>query len=134
MADREIWGFSVATTAAGKNIWPYLLKVDAVNRIDEEGASPGRVAAELGAHECLVREWHVAARRARGEPITQPGPSFAEVLMAEREMPEPEVGPEPRCAKVQGFGRIRLGVIEIEFPRDIAEQDLSKLIRVAGAS
>ena len=79
MAARKIWGFEITTSPSGKNIWPAKLKKEAVRRIDEEGTSPGELAAELGAHECLVRKWHVAARRTRGDMVLSNGPAFAEV-------------------------------------------------------
>jgi len=69
MAEYEVWGFTVRTSASGKNIWPNDLKREATRRIREEGQSAGDVAAEIGAHECLVRKWSVADRRSRGEKI-----------------------------------------------------------------
>lgn len=66
MAEHEVWGFTIRKSASGKNIWPNELKWEATRRIREEGQSAGDVAAEIGAHECLVRKWSVADRRSRG--------------------------------------------------------------------
>ena len=79
MAENEVWGFAIQTTPSGRNIWPNQLKWEATRRIRKEGLSPGDVAAELGAHECLVRKWWVADRRQRGEKINVEGPAFAEI-------------------------------------------------------
>ncbi len=128
MADREIWGFEIATSPSGKNIWPKALKREAVRRIDEEGASPGAIAAELDAHECLVRKWHVAARRARGDTILDNGLGFAEV----------KLHPDDRSVAAQPSNldqaRIVVGAVCIEFPISIDEASLAKLLRAAGAA
>ncbi|MBQ4823361.1 hypothetical protein J4729_02160 [Leisingera sp. HS039] len=62
MSKHEVWGFAIETSPSGKNIWPFDLKREATRRIREDGLSPGDIAAELGAHECLVRKWWVADR------------------------------------------------------------------------
>ncbi len=87
MAEREVWGFKVGTSPSGKRIWPNALKREATRRLREDGVSPGDVAAELGAHECLVRKWWGADRRERGEQITVEGPAFAQASV------EPTVAP-----------------------------------------
>lgn len=127
MAVREIWGFEIPISASGKNIWPIGLKRECVRRIDDEGASPGEIAAEIGAHECLVRKWHVAARRARGDTILDNGPAFAEMKLRS----------EARSIGAQSSNsdqaRIIVGAVCIEFPLSIDEASLAKLIRAAGA-
>lgn len=128
MTDRKIWGFEIPTTPSGKNIWPKTLKREAVRRIDEEGASPGEIAAELGAHECLVRKWHVAARRARGDTIMDNGPAFAEVKL--RTESRSVAAPTSNLEQA----RIIVGAVSIEFPTSIDEANLAKLIRAAGAT
>ncbi len=65
MAEREVWGFKIRTSPSGKRIWPSELKREATRRLREEGMSLGSVAAELDAHECLVRKWWVADRSLR---------------------------------------------------------------------
>lgn len=70
MAEREVWEFKIRTSPSGKRIWPSELKREATRRLREDGMSPGDVAAELDAHECLVRKWWVAERRERGEQIS----------------------------------------------------------------
>lgn len=129
MAEHEVWGFTIRKSASGKNIWPNEVKWEATRRIREEGQSAGDVAAELGAHECLVRKWSVADRRSKGEKIHVEGPAFA-TLSVEGDVPIVEkpapVSPHP------GFGRILSGTVTIEFPLGIAESDLMKLVQVAG--
>lgn len=129
MAENEVWGFTIQKSPSGKHIWPKELKWEATRRIREEGFSPGEIAAELGAHECLVRKWSVADRRSRGEKITVLGPAFAE-LNVENEKPEIETS-RPSVQHSE-CGRIRCGEVVIEFPLAISEGDLAKLVRVAG--
>lgn len=129
MAENEVWGFPIRKSASGKNIWPNEVKWEATRRIREEGHAPGDIAAELGAHECLVRKWSVADRRGRGEKVHVEGPAFA-VLDVEGHRP---VDNTPAPASNQtGFGLIRSGAVIIEFPLGISEDDLVKLVRVAG--
>ncbi|KEO52205.1 hypothetical protein [Thioclava indica] len=128
MANREIWGFEIPTSPSGKNIWPKALKREAVRRIDEEGASPGEIAAELDAHECLVRKWHVAARRARGDAILDNGPAFAEIKL------RPDARPIEARPSNPDQARIVVGAVCIEFPISIDEDSLVKLVRAAGTA
>lgn len=128
MAARKIWGFEITTSPSGKNIWPAKLKKEAVRRIDEEGTSPRELAAELGAHECLVRKWHVAARRTRGDIVRSNGPAFAEVKFNAASASESSVLPNTQQA------RIITGGVSIEFPISIDEASLMKLLRAAGAA
>ncbi|WP_158243239.1 hypothetical protein [Acidimangrovimonas sediminis] len=127
MSDREVWGFTITTNSAGKNIWPNALKREAVRRMVEDGEAPGDIAAELGAHECLVRKWGVAARRARGERISVAEPAFAEISVGDTPK-----APQTSAAAGATVGRLHIGALSLEFPLDIAEADLLKLIRVAG--
>lgn len=129
MDEREIWGFTIRKSASGKNIWPNELKWEATRRIREEGQSPGDIAAELGAHECLVRKWSVADRRRRGEIIHVEGPAFAPLAFEEE---APVVEARVAASNQSGFGRILCGAATIEFPLGISETDLLKLIQVAG--
>ena len=130
MAEYEVWGFTIRKSASGKNIWPNELKWEATRRIREEGQSAGDVAAEIGAHECLVRKWSVADRRSRGEKIQVEGPAFA-ALNIEGEAPAVEP-PAPTRSTQTGFGRILCGSVAIEFPLGISQGDLVKLVQVAG--
>lgn len=132
MAEHEVWGFTIRTSPSGKRIWPNELKREVTRRLREDGASPGDVAAELGAHECLVRKWWVADRRNRGEQISVEGPAFAPVALAEPATPTSHAAAGERSAS--GYARLHLGSICFEFPVGIGEADLLKLIRVAGQS
>lgn len=87
MAEHEVWGFKVATSPSGRKIWPNALKREATRRLREDGVALGDVAAELGAHECLVRKWWVADRRVRGEQISVEGPAFAQVSVPAPSVP-----------------------------------------------
>jgi hypothetical protein len=95
--------------------------------MEEDGDAPGDIAAELGAHECLVRKWGVAARRARGDRIFVAEPAFAEINVSDT----PKAPPPPVTGEAQ-MGRLRIGKLCLEFPVGIAEPDLLKLIRVVG--
>ncbi|WP_273281385.1 hypothetical protein [Pseudooceanicola atlanticus] len=130
MAEYEVWGFTIRKSASGKNIWPNELKWEATRRIREEGQSAGDVAAEIGAHECLVRKWSVADRRSRGEKIHVEGPAFATVSV---EGDAPSLKPSsPIGGSQAGYGRILCGSVAIEFPLGITENELVKLVQVAG--
>jgi len=129
MAENEVWGFAIQTTPSGRNIWPNQLKREATRRIREEGLSPGEVAAELGAHECLVRKWWVADRRQRGETISVVGPAFAEVNI-EGSGTKDERTVSDNISAHSGY--IHVGTMRIEFPLGISEADLMKLISVTG--
>lgn len=136
MAEYEVWGFTVRTSASGRNVWPNDLKREATRRIREEGQSAGDVAAEIGAHECLVRKWSVADRRSRGEKIEVEGPAFATVegpafasLNVEETAPKP-TAPVQNAAQA-AFGRILCGGLSIEFPIGASKDELSKQLQVA---
>ncbi len=133
MTEHEVWGFKIRKSASGKNIWPNEVKWEATRRIREDGQSAGDVAAELGAHECLVRKWSVADRRHRGEKIQVEGPAFTAVSFEEKEA----IGETPAPATAtsgsrSNSGRILCGGVAIEFPLDISAGDLVKLVQVAG--
>ncbi|MBU2961130.1 hypothetical protein KO516_09955 [Citreicella sp. C3M06] len=131
MSKREVWGFKIRTSPSGKRIWPSELKREATRRLREDGMSPGDVAAELDAHECLVRKWWVADRRERGEQIAVDGPAFAQVsvesafALAATQTPAAGIGSA-------GSAHLYMGGICLQFPLSIDEVDLLKLIRVAG--
>ncbi len=82
MSKHEVWGFTIETSPSGKDISPIDLKREGIRRIRKGGRFPSGIAAELGAHECLVRKWWVADRRSRGEHIAVQGPVFAEIRMS----------------------------------------------------
>ena len=121
MADNEIWGHAIKRSQSGKKIWPKELKREATRRIREDGQSPGDVAAEIGAHECLVRKWSVADRRRRGEKIHVEGPAFA-TLEIEDEAPNVAI-PLP-ANSTNGCGNILCGTVAIDFPLGISAGDL----------
>ena len=130
MAGNEVWGFSIEKSPAGKNIWPDELKWEATRRIREDGQSPGEIAAELGAHECLVRKWSVADRRRRGEKINVDAPAFAAVRVADEA--QTEAASPSSSGSASACGRILCGAVTIEFPLGISQEDLMKLLQVAG--
>ena len=123
---REVWGYQIGSSPSGKSIWPNALKREAVKRL-RDGARPGDVAAEIGAHECLVRKWYVADRRARGEVVPARPPAFAEVrIETPAECASPLDGDINQCS-----AKLHIGSLIVEFPISIAEKDLHKIIRVA---
>jgi transposase-like protein len=125
MTQRTIWGFEVETSPKGKNIWPYGLKREVVKRILDEDQHIGTIAAEIGAHECLVRKWCVAARRERGETIVAPKPTFSEIsISAEETVPLNVPAPSSRASLI-------IGEVEISFPAHISSAQLSKLLEAA---
>jgi transposase-like protein len=121
MTQRTIWGFEVETSPKGKNIWPYDLKREVVRRILDEDQHIGTIAAEIGAHECLVRKWCVAARRERGETVVAPKPAFSEVSIAiEETAPLNMLKPHSRAS-------LAIGDVEISFPAHMSSEKLLKL-------
>lgn len=131
MAEHEVWGFKIGKSASGKHIWPNELKREATRRIREDGQSAGDVAAEIGAHECLVRKWSVADRRCRGEKIQIEGPAFATVSFeGEENFSETPAPTEPKATH-SSSGRVLCGAVAIEFPLGISQDDLVKLVQVA---
>ena len=93
MPKHVILGFTIEVSPSGRKIWPYKLKYEAARRIREDGLSPGEIAAEIGAHECLVRKWSVADRRRRGELISVQEPAFTEIVTAESRPPKLDATP-----------------------------------------
>ena len=130
MADQEVWGFKIQRSPSGKKIWPNELKREATRRLREADTSPGEVAAEIGAHECLVRKWWVADRRSRGEKIAVEGPAFAQVAISAPADPS-EQPTVPSSDTGDSSAHLYVGAICIKFPLHVAEPDLLKLIRVA---
>ena len=72
--------------SAKRRVFPEAFKREAVERVATSGLSAGRVAAELGLHETVLRRWVMrlgtvtgAARR----PITQAPPPSPSDLAAE---------------------------------------------------
>jgi transposase len=72
--------------SAKRRVFPETFKREAVERVATSGLSAGRVAAELGLHETVLRRWVMqlgkvtaAARR----PITQAPPPSPSDLAAE---------------------------------------------------
>jgi len=117
--------FEVETSPKGKNIWPYDLKREVVRRILDDDQHIGTIAAEIGAHECLVRKWCVAARRERGETIVAPKPTFSEIsISAEETAPLDVPAPSSRASLI-------IGEVEISFPAHISSAKLSKLFEAA---
>lgn len=125
MTQRTIWGFEVWTSTKGKNIWPYDLKREVVRRILDEDQHIGTIAAEIGAHECLVRKWCVAARRERGETIVAPKPTFSEISISAEESVPLDV------PKSMSRASLKIGDVEISFPTHISSAQLSKLLEAA---
>ena len=122
MTQRTIWGFEIETSPKGKNIWPYELKRKVVRRILDDDQHIGTIAAEIGAHECLVRKWCVAARRERGETIVAP---FSEIsISAEAVVPIDVPEPLSRASLI-------IGEIEISFPAHVTCGQLAKLLEAA---
>ncbi|MEP3846059.1 MAG: hypothetical protein ABJM43_12040 [Paracoccaceae bacterium] len=121
MTLRTIWGFEVETSPKGKNIWPYDLKREVVKRILDEDQHIGTIAAEIGAHECLVRKWCVAARRERGETVVAPKSAFSEISI------EIDEADPVNVQKPKSRASLAVGDVEISFPAHISSEKLSKL-------
>lgn len=125
MTQRTIWGFEVETSPKGKNIWPYDLKREVVRRILDDDQHIGTIAAEIGAHECLVRKWCVAARRERGETVVAPRPAFSEITITAEEI-TPMIAQKPTSRAC-----LTIGEVEVSFPAHISFEKLSKLFDAA---
>uniref|UniRef100_UPI002619AED4 hypothetical protein n=1 Tax=Sulfitobacter sp. TaxID=1903071 RepID=UPI002619AED4 len=85
----------------------------------------GTIAAEIGAHECLVRKWCVAARRERGETVVASKPAFSKVSIATEETAPLNM------SKPQSRASLEIGDVEISFPAHISSEKLSKLFEAA---
>lgn len=118
MAERTIWGISVETSPSGRVSWPNEIKQIAVKRVLETGERIAMVAMELQTHENLVRKWCIAARRARGETVAQQ-PRFALVTIAPDQPPTSSVM----------ICKLTIDNATLEFPSNIAEDDLARLVR-----
>lgn len=127
MTQRTIWGFEVETSPKGKNIWPYDLKREVVRRILDEDQHIGTIAAEIGAHECLVRKWCVAARRERGETVVAPRLAFSEISIATEEITPMSVQKPPSRAS------LTIGEVAVSFPAHISSDKLSILFEAVRA-
>jgi transposase-like protein len=125
MTQRTIWGFEVETSPKGKNIWPYDLKREVVRRILDEDQHIGTIAAEIGAHECLVRKWCVAARRERGETVVAPKPTFSKISISTEEIAPVNVQSSLSRAS------LTIGEVEVSFPAHISYEQLSRLFEAA---
>ncbi len=62
-----------------RRIFPEGFKREAVDRVASSGLSAGRVAAELGLHETVLRRW-MARRDAGGGDVTLPARSGGAVF------------------------------------------------------
>lgn len=105
---------------------PNKLKSEAARRIREDDVSPGDIAAEIGAHECLVRKWSVADRRSQDEAFSKEGPAFAPDHIA------PDLsatGVATRQSDASSVAKLELGNVRLEFSTDIAESALISIIR-----
>lgn len=127
MSKHAIWGFTIEVSPSGRKIWPNKLKYEAARRIREDGLSPGEIAAEIGAHECLVRKWSVADRRSRGELISVQEPAFTEIVTAESRSPKLDTNIPVASSET---AQLRCGSVSIEFSVAISEADLTKLVTV----
>ncbi|TQS72250.1 transposase [Rhodobacteraceae bacterium] len=81
----------------------------------EDGMSLGDVAAELDAHECLLRKWWIADRRERVEKNCVDGQAFEQVLV------EPTVAPAAHQTTAAanssaGSAHLYVGGICLKFP------------------
>ncbi|MBB3965076.1 transposase [Rhizobium metallidurans] len=129
MSKHEVWGFVIECSPLGKNIWPEELKREATRRIREEGIPLSQIADELRTKPGLVRKWWIADRRQRGDHIQVEVPAFATIQIEGANKP---IAPVEIKSQTVSFARLHVGKIYFEFPSDIPEMDLLKLIRVAG--
>ena len=85
----------------------------------DDGERIAVVAAEIGAHENLVRKWCIQARRSRGEVVSSQ-PAFAPVSFETAEMPTPLSGAQ-MC-------KLSIGHAVLEFPATIPPESLKLMI------
>lgn len=130
MTEISVWGHTVQVDEAGKRVWPLDLKREAVRRIKEEHASPKAIARQLGTTEALVRKWHVADQKKNGGAPIKVAAAFAEIVTTAD-------GPFTEAPSVPvdvATCRLVVGKLSFEFPPDISETNLKKLVRVAEQS
>ncbi|MGV0910237.1 transposase [Martelella sp. FOR1707] len=127
MASVDIWGFKVGLSTDGRKIWPKSIKREAVRRVRDEGSPVKLIADELGTRDFLVRKWvKLAEARATHDGREKPKP-FAEVKLAHETSRLVEPSRESGST-----GRLLVGGVCLEFPLNITDAELAKLIRVAG--
>ena len=85
----------------------------------DDGERIAVVAAEIGAHENLVRKWCIQARRSRGEVVSSQ-PAFAPVSFETAEMPTPLSGAQ-MC-------KLSIGHAVLEVPATIPPESLKLMI------
>nr|WP_272211434.1 transposase [Marinicella sp. W31]MDC2877320.1 transposase [Marinicella sp. W31] len=123
----DIWGFKVGLSTDGRKIWPKSIKREAVRRVRDEGCPVKLIADELGTRDFLVRKWvKLAEARATHDGREKPKP-FAEVKLAEETSRLAELSHNSGA-----IGQLLVGGVCLEFPLNIADAELAKLIRVAG--
>ncbi len=131
---RTVWGFQVMRSKGGRNVWPPKLKREAVRRMLEEDRPPAELAREIGANDCLVREW-LKEDRLRRAPARSPAAGFAEVIVEDDQAPAPRAAREAEnaCAAVCTIC-ISIGDARMELPADLDEGTLSKVFRALRAA
>lgn len=107
MTQRIIWRLEVEALPKGKNVWPYELQHEVVKRILDDDHHIGTIAAEIGAHECLVRKWCMAASYEQGETVVTPRPTFSKISIAAEEIAPANV------LKPQSRASLAIGEVEV---------------------
>ncbi|WP_108260016.1 transposase [Mangrovicoccus ximenensis] len=87
---RTVWGFTVTRSKSGRNIWPPELKREAARRMLDDGLPPVDIAREIGANDCMLRDW-LKDDRVRRASVRHASAGFAEVSVedAEPALPRP---------------------------------------------
>lgn len=127
MPELKVWGYNVQVDENGKRSWPLDLKREAVRRIKEERSSPKSIARELGTTEALVRKWHVADQKKNGGAPVTVAAAFAEIVT---QPDKPQIS-APSSPPQTAACRLVVGKLSFEFPANISEMDLIKLVSVA---
>ncbi|WP_138469980.1 hypothetical protein [Poseidonocella sp. HB161398] len=131
---RTVWGFRVARSKGGRNIWRPELKREAARRMLEENRPPAELAREIGANDFLVREW-LNEERLRRASARRPAGGFAEVIVEDAGAAAPDVLREAEAARRRAASIcISFGDVRMEVPADLDEGTLSKFIRALRAA
>ncbi len=131
---RTVWGFTVTRSKSGRNVWPPELKREAARRMLDDGLPPVDIAREIGANDCMLRDW-LKDERVRRASVRHPSAGFAEVTVGDTEASAPALprSGEPVPDQAATIA-ISIGDARIEVPVDLDEGTLSKFIRALRAA
>ncbi|WP_172841129.1 hypothetical protein [Rhodovulum sp. P5] len=126
---RTVWGYEVATSSTGRNVWPEALKQVVAAKVLDEGLKASALAREIKANETMVCRW-VNDERDRRERQEGGSPEFVEVVIS-----EPQADETADNAQSEGVEDhqpafcLELWGIRVTLSASVSEADIAKVIR-----